>query len=68
MRDHKLHKNCIGLEITIMIEKTSDIDMCDEVKCTCNHHQEVKNTFSATENLDFVCPKNTWLHHYQIFL
>jgi len=23
MRDHKLHKNCIGLEIMIMIEKTS---------------------------------------------
>lgn len=41
--------------------------MCDELKYSCNHLQKVKDTFSATENLEFVCPENTWLHHYQIF-
>ena len=45
----------------------SDIGMCDELKYTSNHLQKVKDTFSATENLEFVCPENTWLHHYQIF-
>jgi len=33
--------------------------MCDELKYTCNHHQAAKGTFSATENLDFVCAQKT---------